>query len=300
MLTNIFDFRLQVFLAVARHLSFTKAAEELLISQPAVTKHIAEIERAVGRPVFHRSKRSIELTPEGEILMAHALKIEAQYRQITDDMAQCTGVAKGKLTVGASTTIAQYILPGIAARFKHEHPNVELSIMSGNSTYIEKLLTDERIDIGMIESNSNRTELHYRAFANDEIVLVGASAANIPSSVTANELKQQKIALREMGSGTLDVVMAALRKNGIKPSDLNIDIRIDSTEGIKRYIQYSSTLAFLSMFTIVNELKLNKLKIIDTPWIDVRRTLHFITLHGAHAPLAQRFEEFAINNFRLL
>lgn len=134
----IFDFRLKVFFTVSRKLSFTKAAQELFITQPAVTKHIKELEEQLGVALFTRHGNNISLTPGGQILSRYAENIFRTYAELENELARLSDVHKGNIVVGASTTLAQYVLPAILAQFKEAHPAVDFTMISGNSELIEQ------------------------------------------------------------------------------------------------------------------------------------------------------------------
>ena len=155
----IFDFRLKVFDTVARKLNFTKAAEELHISQPAATKHIKEIETQLSTQLFERNGTKIKLTEAGEVFLNYTQQIFELYRSLEFDIHELNNRYKGLLKIGASTTIAQYILPSCLAFFKQSFPELEVILYTKNTEEIEQLLADKKIDIGFIEGFSKSNNL---------------------------------------------------------------------------------------------------------------------------------------------
>ncbi len=297
----IFDFRLKVFQTVADNLSFTKAAKTLLISQPAVTRHINELERQLGVRLFRRLGNGIELTAEGDLLQSHARKIFSQYRAFEEELGRIQNVNSGSLLMGASTTISQYILPGILAQFKKRFPDVKVQLFSGNTETIEHMLLAEQIDLGLIEGNSNLVQIHYENFVKDEIVLVARVGNKLlqKQEMALGLLPSIPLVLREAGSGTLDVIEAVLKSHNIVLSDLNVEMQIGSTEGIKHYIQNSDAAAFLSIHTITRELAANQLMIVDVRAFDIVRTLQFISLHGRSTHLTNVFKAFCLRQYKI-
>ena len=297
----IFDFRLKVFQTVADNLSFTKAAKMLLISQPAVTRHINELERQLGVRLFRRLGNGIELTAEGDLLQNHARKIFSQYRAFEEELGRIQNVNSGSLLMGASTTISQYILPGILAQFKKRFPDVKVQLFSGNTETIEHMLLDEQIDLGLIEGNSNLVQIHYENFVKDEIVLVARVGNKLlqKQEMALGLLPSIPLVLREAGSGTLDVIEAALKSHNIVLSDLNVEMQIGSTEGIKQYIQNSDAAAFLSIHTVTRELAANQLMIVDVRSFDIGRILQFISLHGRSTHLTNVFKAFCLRQYKI-
>ncbi len=259
------DFRLKVFITAARTLSFTRTAERLFISQPAVSKHIGELESQYKVQLFVRRGSRLELTGAGETLLACAERLADDYRRMQYEMSLCADAPVGELRLGASTTIAQYLLPPILARFTTRFPGVRVAMMSGNSDQVEQALGGHGIDLGMVESLSRRQGLHYTVFAPDELVLVARTGGpySRTESITADELREIPLVLREGGSGTLEVIKAALGRAGIRIPQLNVVMRLGSTEGIKAFVRNSDAMAIVSVISVVDELRSGVLRIID-------------------------------------
>lgn len=170
------DFRLRVFIAAAKSLSFTRCAEQLYISQPAVSKHIGELESRYKAQLFERHGSRLVLTDAGRTLLAYAERITDEYRKLQYEMSLKTDREGGRLRLGASSTIAQYLLPRVLARFTVRFPDVRVSLISGNSQQIEQALARHDIDLGLVESASHHQGLHYMKFVPDELVLVADAA----------------------------------------------------------------------------------------------------------------------------
>lgn len=166
------DFRLKVFASVAKNLSFTKASQELFISQPSVTKHIQELEAAYQTRLFERKGNSIILTEAGRVFWEYSKRILEGHSRLEYEMSLLRNVHSGELRLGASTTIAQYVLPPLLAHFAERFPQITLNLLSGNSAQIEKALTEHRIDLGLVEGNARQQNLKYTAFMSDELVAV--------------------------------------------------------------------------------------------------------------------------------
>ena len=288
------DFRLNVFVEVARHLSFTKAARELFISQPAITKHIQELENIYKVQLFNRIGGKISLTPQGEIFLKHANEILAQYKLLANEMELVTEQFSGELKIGASTTIAQYLIAPLLADFIVRFPQVKVSLFTGNSEQIEDALENKKIDIGLVEGSRRSNHLKYSPLAKDELVLVTSSQNPIGESVAVTDIATLPLVLREVGSGTLEVIEKALLENGIKLSDLNILLHIGTTEGIKNFLKTSkNSYAIVSIISVLEELKNNDLKIVDIVGMEMLREFVFVTMQGGQNPRLERFMSFA-------
>jgi DNA-binding transcriptional LysR family regulator len=297
----MFDFRLQVFHKVAKRLNFTKAAEELFITQPAVSKHIKEIESFLKIKLFERNGSKIKLTPAGIILLSHTEKLFEIYRDLEFELNTVTQKFNGKLRIGASTTIAQYVLPQMLARFHEKFDQLTISLVANNTEQIEIALQNNEIDLGIIEGKSKKSYLKYTQFVKDEIVLVANSNNPLSKkqSITTDELKNIPLLVREQGSGTLEVIAHHLKPLSIKISDLNIEMQLGSTESIKNYILHSNCMAFLSVHSIFKELKENKYSIIDIKDFSIERNFYFIQQQGQAEALPELFMKFASHyNFK--
>ena len=237
------DFRLQVFYTVAKRLNFTKASAELYISQPAVTKHIKELEAQFKVSLFERSgNKRILLTPAGEMLLQYAERLLEIYRELDYDMNLLVKQHSGVLRIGASTTVAQYIIPPILAQFHKKFKDIKVLLITGNTEEIELALLNKEVEFGIIEGISRNPQIRYEEYLNDELVLV--SALNNPiikkDVIKPEELLTYPLLLREPGSGTLDVIAHALKPHNLKLSDLHIEMQLGGTESIKSYLLHSN------------------------------------------------------------
>jgi DNA-binding transcriptional LysR family regulator len=297
----IFDFRLKVFYTVAQRLSFTKAAGELFITQPAVTKHIKELEQQLNVQLFKRNGNNINLTTAGKVLLHYTEKIFQTYTELETELAQLSNIEAGTLHIGASTTVAQTILPKILAMFKKTYPAVSFTFLQGNTDYITQQMLAEKIDIAIVEGAAHYPQIAYSPFAKDEIVLVTRANNQLSkkAEISPKQLLNIPLVLREAGSGTLDVIFNALSTAQINPKDLQIEIQLESSIAIKQYLLYSETATFLSIQSVVSELKYNELTVIDIKGLQIFRTFEFIQLQGKYTKLTELFKRFCLSNYNL-
>lgn len=285
------DFRLKVFRSTARHLSFTKAAEEMCISQPAVTRHIKEIESEYGQRVFERTNGKLILTKAGTVLLAHAEKILEQYDALDFEMKRLRGEYAGELRIGASTTIAQYILPTALADFATQHPDINLSLLNGNTSEVEEALIRHDIDLGFVEGISRQLPLHYTAWLKDELVAVVRTDGKFADKeeISSNELSDIPLVLREPGSGTLAVWHSALKHKGIPETSLQVIAHLGSSESIKRFVSRYDAMGILSIRAIHQEVLNNVLKIIEIKDLPLQRVFHIVQRQGQESGLTEKF-----------
>ena len=293
----MFDYRLKVFYTVATRLSFTKAANELNISQPAVTKHIKEIENQLSTKLFDRKGTTIQLTESGKILFIYAEKNRQLYRDLEFAIAQLNKQEKGKLKIGASTTIAQYILPEILAKFNSYYKDINIELVTHNSEDIATLLKSGKIDLGIVEGESKSSYFDYQKFKKDEIVLVcKTDHPLVNKNFKIKDLYDIDLIVREQGSGTQEFIQNQLKKSGVDLQKLNIIMQLGSSESIKNYLLHSEAMAFLSISTILPELKNNRLSVIDIKNFSIERDFNFITLKGEQSELIDLFMKFISYN----
>ena len=177
------DFRLKVFLTAAKTLSFTRCAEQLFISQPAVSKNISELEKHFRTRLFHRRGSGLELTESGRLLEKWREKITSMYITLENEMAQMGKANQGELRLRASTTIAQYVIPPVIAGFNGCYPDIRVSMITGNSERIEQALFAKEIELGFVENVSRRGCLQYQHFADDRLVALATSVADLPTRI---------------------------------------------------------------------------------------------------------------------
>ena len=292
------DFRLRVFAAVARHLSFTKAAQELFISQPAVTKHLHELEKQYGQRLLARHGTRVALTEAGRLLQAHAEAAAAAQQQLDDQLLALRdpNEAVGRLRLGASTTLSQYVLPAWLPAFQQRYPQVQLTLLNVNSERIAEALLRGELDLGFVEGRSKSRDLHYELLMPDELVAVRrATSAGPPAMpVLLSEALARPLVLRERGSGTLEVLEFALRERKIKLSDLQVAFYLDSTEAIKSYLEAApNALGFVSRQALKRELAAGLLEILPIEGLELPRQFEAVWVQGQPlARAAQRFLSF--------
>jgi len=285
------DFRLKVFYTVALRLNFTKAATELYISQPAVSKHIQELEETYKTKLFERNGSKIALTPAGEILLKHTKNIFEIYREIDFDMSSFINERQGLLRLGASTTISQYIISPVLARFHQKQQDIKVNLLNGNTEQIENALINKEIEIGIVEGQSKNQSIKYIPFLKDELVLVCSTKNPLAkqNEISLEDLKAMKFITRERGSGTLEVIEYALKQVDVKIADLQIEMQLGSTESIKSYLLNSDCSAFMSIHAVDKELKNNELIVLDVENLSIERYFYIITLLGKSDSLSELF-----------
>jgi LysR family transcriptional regulator, transcriptional activator of the cysJI operon len=256
------NFRIRVFRAVAHHLSFSRAAQELFLTQPAVTQQIKALEDELGVSLFDRGGGRIVLTPGGAALLPFADKMKTLGDEAVTAVASAYGESAGELSIGASQTIGQYLLPMFVASFLHYHPKIRVTARSGNTDQMLQALVAGDVQIALIEGPEQRRDIHIEAFMEDHLVLVVPGAHGwAGQEITLEELKSQPLLMREFGSGTRRIVETALDSVGLRVKDLTLSMELDSNEGLLNAVEAGLGVTFVSRWAVRNQLALGTLKL---------------------------------------
>ncbi len=255
------DRRLQVFHTVARLLSFTKAAESLHMTQPAVTFQIRQLEEHFNTRLFDRTHNRISLTEAGDKVFGYADKILSQYVEMDSKVRELTGDVSGVLLIGASTTIAEYVLPSLLGEFKGDYPSVNIRLSVSNSLGIVHMVENNTVDIGIVESPITNKNLAVEVCWHDNLVFICPPDHELAKekSIPVAKLKDLPFVCREEGSGTREYICAHLAESDIDMNDLNISLEVGSPEAIKSAVEAGLGVSVVSAATIVKEVKLNTL-----------------------------------------
>jgi DNA-binding transcriptional LysR family regulator len=255
------DRRLQVFHAVAKQMSFTKAAESLFMTQPAVTFQIKQLEEHFNTRLFERGHGRIGLTPAGEIVLEYAERILALSAELETRLREMTGRLSGPLLIGASTTIAEFLLPRVLGEFKSLHPEVQPKLVVANSESIENRVAEHTLDIGLIEAPSHLPSLLTEMCCEDELQVVVAPSHPLAKSknVQPKQLLAYPYVSRESGSGTREFTDLYFRKGGVNPSELKVVMELGSPEALKGVAGTGLGFAILSKAAVAKEQKLGEL-----------------------------------------
>ena len=271
------DRRLQVFHTVARLLSFTKAADALHMTQPAVTFQVRQLEEYFNTRLFDRTYNRISLTEVGEAVYRYAEQILEHYAEMENAVKQMTGSVNGILLLGASTTIAEYMLPALLGDFKKKYPEVRIRLRVSNTEGIVSMVEENIIDLGVVEAPVTNKSLMVELCRMDQLVAVAPPDHELANKqqVSVRELFQYPYICREEGSGTREVINEYLSKFNIAPCDLNIVMELGSPEAIKGAVATGMGISILSRATLYKELQLGVLKAItlDPP---LERPLSFV------------------------
>jgi DNA-binding transcriptional LysR family regulator len=256
------DRRLKVFHTVAKLLSFTRAAEALHMTQPAVTFQVRQLEEYFNTRLFDRTHNKVNLTQAGERVAEYAERIFDLYTEMENSVRDLTGEISGALTIGASTTIAEYMLPALLGEFKNRYPDINLRLKVSNSEGIVSMVEHNVIDLGVVESPVHNKNLIVEVCHDDELVAVTApdhELAQRGEPVKAADIARYPFVSREEGSGTRDVITQYLLDEKVALDDMNFCLELGSPEAIKGAVEAGMGITIMSRSIIGKELKLKTL-----------------------------------------
>ena len=294
------NFRLTVFRAVAEHLNFRKAAEHLFLTQPAVTLQVKALENDLGVRLFDRSANRVALTSQGLVLLRYARKLAALAAQAERELGAEDGQFSGELSLGVSTTIAQYVLPWLIGAFLDEHPRVQLALRSGNTEEVVQRVLDGSVAIGLIEGPARERGVRTEPFMRDELVLIVPPGSE-PAHFSPQQLLTSSLLMREQGSGSRHVVEAALERSGLRLKSFKSVMDLDSTEAIKSAVEAGLGIGFVSRWAISKELELGALKTAQVRGLTMARHFSLVTRTGPEQQgLPEAFRLFTLKRGKLL
>ncbi|HEX3438209.1 MAG TPA: LysR family transcriptional regulator [Pseudacidobacterium sp.] len=288
------NFKLKVFRVVADTMNFRRAADELHLTQPAVTAQIKSLEEALGIALFDRIGRDIRLTPAGDTLLQYVRQIEAITNDAIAALAPFGGQEGIELSIGASHTIAVYLLPKLLPLLLPDWPKLHIHVIGGSTNEVLHALTMHQIGIGLIEAPAFRPDLKIEAFAEDELTLIVRPDHRWTKKqmLRAAELIQEPILLREMGSGMRRFVEEYLEQNGVLRQQLRTSIDMNSTEGIIAAVEAGIGVGFVPCLALEKALKLGSVKAVHLDNGPIRRELSIALLNGPEprGPIGQLLE----------
>jgi DNA-binding transcriptional LysR family regulator len=292
----------EVFLEVARRLSFTKAGQSLFLSQSAVSKQVKALEEYYQIGLFERLGNAVALTPAGQLLYRKLQQAQQLQAELREEMAVLSPrfAPAIQMVIGASTTVSLYVLPPVLSAYLAERPQTQLTLKNRNSENILKALLDHEIDLGVIEGIHRVSQVTYTPLLTDDVVAV-CSARNPlrHRELALTDLYNVPLALREAGSGTLAVLEQALQAQRIRLADLRVPVRLGGTEALKNFVRVDDqVLAFLPRQAVARALAAGELAEVTVRDLQLKRHFEFIQRRGTEnlAPFRE-FLQFALRYY---
>ena len=286
--------QLAVFASVAKHSSFARAAEELHLSQPAISMQIKELEAAVELPLFERSGRAVRLTMPGEYFLVYARRILATLKEAGDAMAKLRKVQGGRITIGMLST-AEYFLPRLVAHFRSQHPAVEMRLAVGNREELSRMLHDNEVDLAVMGSPPRELDTRAEPFAAHPLGVIASPEHPLARrrEIAPKALEGEPFIFREPGSGTRAAMERFFRDHHVAPAPI---MEMTSNETIKQAVIANMGLAFVSLHTVALELSVGQLVLLDVVGLPLLRRWHILHVRAkALSPAAEAFRYFVLD-----
>lgn len=283
---------LKTFVTVAKLKSFSKAAQQLKLTQPAVSFQIHSLEKEIKEILFDRSGQNVTLTEAGEIFLKYAEKIVGFTERMLDEISELRMLIRGKLEIGASNIPGEYILPIFLSEFKQNYPDVEIKLSVHDTHEVISLLLSHEITLGFCGASAKAVPIIFEEFAYDEIVIAMRPSHPAASKklLSIKDIKEFPIILREEGSGTRKVFLEALSSQGVDEKDLNVILELGSTQAVLSALNIDVAIAPISIFAIKEHLKNGSLTFKRLEGINLKRPL-FIA-YNEKSPFSKAQEVF--------
>ncbi len=287
--------QLRFFNAVARHLSFAKAAELMHVSAPAVTMQIKELEAEVGMPLFERQGRKVSLTTTGEYMLVYSRKMLALLKDAEDAAARLQRIETGNLTIGLVGTTT-YFIPALLNQFLKEHEGIEVKLLVGNRRELVQWLQNSEVDIAIMGKAPDELPTRAEPFAANPLVFVASPEHPLAgeSGLRAEDLRQQSFIVREPGSGTRNAMESFFAQARMQP---RYSMELQSNDAIKQAVMANLGLGFLSLHTIALELQTKKLCVLQVNGAPLVRAWNVVhPLSKLLSPAAEAFRYFVLEH----
>ncbi|MBD2871466.1 selenium metabolism-associated LysR family transcriptional regulator [Paenibacillus arenilitoris] len=280
--------QLHIFYTVAERGSFSAAAQSLHMTQPAVTMQVQSLEDYFGTKLLQRSTKRIELTEAGRALMPYAQRSIDLIRDTDQAMSTFTKQLKGRLQLGSSLTIGEYILPRLLGPFGQEYPHIAISMKVMNTSQIMEDILNHQLNFGLIEAPVNHPDMHMEAVMSDELRLIVSKDHPLASrsSVSLEEVMEYPFVLREQGSGTRLVMEEQLREKNIDPAAMKIVMELGSTGAVKSAVEAGLGISFVSASSVKHEVALGLIRMVKITDTKFKRQFYSIYLKSALLPIS--------------
>ena len=295
------EFRhLETFCRVADLKSFSKAADDLFLTQPTVSGHILSLEQSLSLRLFDRASREVRLTKSGEVFQEYASKILSLRRDLFNALSEFSKGIRGELSLGTSTIPGEYLLPRLIGDFKKEHPSFVISLKIADTKEVIEYVLQDRVEFGIIGARLNHPSLHYEKYGEDEIIVVAPSDHPLArkKGVTLDDLSKEPWIIREDGSGTRIAAEKALRRKGKSLKQFNVVMEMGSTSSVKEGVRAKLGLAFISERATEGEVRQGAFSRIDVEGFEPIIRQFYIVSHRRRtlSPMGMEFLQFLKRN----
>jgi DNA-binding transcriptional LysR family regulator len=289
--------QIEIFCAIVKHQSFSRAAETLFLTQPTVSGHMKNLEAELGVKLLDRMGKRAIATEAGEILFRHGTRLLEERDGAKQEIEQLTGRMSGTLTIGGSTIPGAYLLPPLIVAFKKKNPGISVQLSIDDTAKITEAVLAGSLRIGIVGARLSEPQLEVHPFESDELVIA------VPSrhpwarkrTVTPRDLKGQPFILREQGSGTRKIMEERLEKAGCSIADLNIEAIVGSSDAVRQSVKAGLGISILSLRALMDDIEAGRLAAVRVAGVKMERHFYVILLKGrTRSPLCKAFLDFIL------
>jgi molybdate transport repressor ModE-like protein len=293
--------QIKIFVAIAETGSFSAAADAVALTQSTVSQHISSLEEEMGVPLFNRLSRGISLTTGGTLFLRHARRILRESDALSQAMCSFRGLERAELIVGASNIPANYLVPQLLSTMKQEHPGISLTMLTGDTTEVLTMLEGAEIELALVGSRSDTSDIIFSPLIKDPLVLVVGSTHPWAASgrIGMDALFHQPLVMRETGSGSGQSLDLALRLAGHNPEELTIAARLGSNEAVLQAVASGYGGAFVSELSVKYWKNAAELKRIEIDGLTVERKIWMASARGrTFSPAAAAFSKILQTHYK--
>jgi DNA-binding transcriptional LysR family regulator len=293
------DHRLRAFCLVVEMKSFSKAAEAKFMTQSAMSHLVRNLEDELGVKLLNRQGKTVTPTPAGRLLYEHARGILEGYKSMERDIFLFVSEVKGPLSIGASATVAAYLLPQVLYGFSRSYPDVRIELTVANTERILEDLREGTVEVGLTEGNIKNSTAVLEEIADDEIVIIASDENPLSKkrAVRPEDLLSQQFIMPETGSGTREFINDFLHERGINPQGVRIAMTLGSPELIVQTVQAGMGISFVSKWSVFRAIKEGSIKLLNIPGKKLRRKFYLVTEKSSHSMASKAFQDF-IKDYR--
>jgi LysR family transcriptional regulator, transcriptional activator of the cysJI operon len=294
------DFKqLEIFVAVAKHKSFSKAAKELFLTQPTVSSHIQNLEHELNTVLINRNNKNVTITEPGRILYEHALEILNNRQRALYNLNEYSGKIEGIIDMACSSIPETYILPEFLKFFVNKYPDVKFNISHYDSQDVISEIIDEKISFGFVGSKINNSQINYIDLIDDELVLITSKDLEISNEngyINIEDIKGCNFIMRKEGSGTRNLIVKQFEKNKVSLDDFNIIAHVENNESIKEMVRIGLGLSLVSHRSATDYIESNKINYYKIKNMEFSRNFYFI--HSKKKILTPLEEKFIVGLYK--
>ncbi|MGD9342629.1 MAG: selenium metabolism-associated LysR family transcriptional regulator [Desulfuromonadales bacterium] len=294
--------QIKIFVAIAETGSFSAAADAVALTQSTVSQHISSLEEEMEVPLFNRLSRGISLTTGGTLFLRHARRILRESDALSQAMCSFRGLERAELIVGASNIPANYLVPQLLSTMKQEHPGISLTMLTGDTTEVLTMLEGAEIELALVGSRSDNSDIIFSPLIKDPLVLVVGSTHPWAASgrIGMDALFHQPLVMRETGSGSGQSLDLALRLAGHNPEELTIAARLGSNEAVLQAVASGYGGAFVSELSLKSWKNAAELKRIEIDGLTVERKIWMASARGrTFSPAAAAFSKILQTHYKM-